>query len=244
MASLLRQIVAGPRARHPEAGIDLCYVTDFLVATSGPSQSYPSVAYRTPLKDLVKWLDAQHDERWAIWEFRAEGTGYPDEDVYNRVRHYPWPDHHPPPFYLVPLILASMRQWLKDDGVADRVVVVHCKAGKGRSGTMSCSYLIAEEGWKAADAMERFTERRMKPGFGKGVSIPSQVRWIGYVDRWTQHGKTYVERPAEVVELHVYGLRNGVKIAIEGFVDKGKAIKKFHTFTRHERQKGPARGRV
>ena len=28
MASLLRQIVAGPRARHPEAGLDLCYVTD------------------------------------------------------------------------------------------------------------------------------------------------------------------------------------------------------------------------
>ena len=27
-ASLLRQIVSGPRARHPEAGLDLCYVTD------------------------------------------------------------------------------------------------------------------------------------------------------------------------------------------------------------------------
>lgn len=28
MASFLRQIVAGPRTRHPEAGLDLCYVTD------------------------------------------------------------------------------------------------------------------------------------------------------------------------------------------------------------------------
>jgi hypothetical protein len=27
-ASILRQIVAGPRARHAEAGLDLCYVTD------------------------------------------------------------------------------------------------------------------------------------------------------------------------------------------------------------------------
>lgn len=25
MASILRQIVAGPRSRHPEAGLDLCY---------------------------------------------------------------------------------------------------------------------------------------------------------------------------------------------------------------------------
>ena len=26
--SILRQIVAGPRLQHPEAGLDLCYVTD------------------------------------------------------------------------------------------------------------------------------------------------------------------------------------------------------------------------
>ena len=27
-ATILRQIVAGPRARHPDAGLDLCYVAD------------------------------------------------------------------------------------------------------------------------------------------------------------------------------------------------------------------------
>lgn len=26
--SILRQIVAGPRSRHPDTGLDLCYVTD------------------------------------------------------------------------------------------------------------------------------------------------------------------------------------------------------------------------
>ena len=146
---LLRQLVASPRARHAEAGLDLCYVTDFLIATSGPSGTYPQVAYRNPLKDLVKFLDSKHGENWAIWEFRAEGTGYPDEEVYNRIRHYPWPDHHPPPFSLIPLIMASMRNWLKgkDADGKERVAVVHCKAGKGRSGTVSASYLISEEGW-------------------------------------------------------------------------------------------------
>lgn len=235
---LLRQLVASPRARHPEAGLDLCYVTDYLIATSGPSGTYPQVAYRNPLKDLVKFLDSKHGEDWAIWEFRAEGTGYPDEEVYNRIRHYPWPDHHPPPFSLVPLIMASMRNWLKgkDAEGKQRVAVVHCKAGKGRSGTVSCSYLISEEGWDAEEAKQRFTDRRMRPGFGAGISIPSQVRWISYVDRWTKNGKTYVERPVEIVELHVWGLRNGVKIAIEGFVDEGKIIKNFHTFQKSERQ--------
>ncbi|KAF2762347.1 phosphatases II [Pseudovirgaria hyperparasitica] len=234
MASILRQIVAGPRAPHPEAGLDLCYVTDRIIATSGPSGTYPQRAYRNPLSSLVKFLDYKHTTNWAIWEFRAEGTGYPDEDVYGRVWHYPWPDHHPPPFALIPNIMASMRNWLHES--ADRVVVVHCKAGKGRSGTVSCAYLVSEEGWAVEDAIARFTERRMRPGFGAGVSIPSQLRWLSYVDRWTKGGKRYVERQVEIVEVKVWGLRDGVKITVEGFVDDGKLIKNFHVFGLEERE--------
>ncbi|KAJ4987051.1 dual specificity phosphatase [Stagonosporopsis vannaccii] len=235
MASILRQIVAGPRARHAEAGLDLCYVTDNIIATSGPSGTYPQRAYRNPLDSLVKFLDSKHGEDWAIWEFRAEGTGYPDSEVYNRVYHYPFPDHHPPPFALIPNIMASMRNWLK--AKEGRVVVVHCKAGKGRSGTASCSYLMSEEGWPMEKALQRFTERRMRPGMGyKGVSIPSQLRWLTYVDRWAKHGKLYVERQVEILEVHCWGLRDGVKIQVEGFVEDGKLIKNFHTFTKEERE--------
>ena len=210
---------------------EIAIVLNNLTYRSGPSETYPQLAYRNPLDQLVKFLDTKHGEDWAIWEFRAEGTGYPDESVYGRVRHYPWPDHHPPPFRLVPMIMASMRNWLhggelgggvvasdgrpmssgkgmltqeqKDAKREKRVVVVHCKAGKGRSGSMSCSYLIAEEGWKPEDALARFTERRMRPKFGAGVSIPSQLRWISYVDRWTQGGKKYIDRPIEIADLKI-----------------------------------------
>lgn len=207
-----------------------------VIATSGPSSSYPQRAYRNPTEDLVKFLDLKHGSNWSIWEFRAEGTGYPDEEVYNRIRHYPWPDHHPPPFALIPDIMASMREWLKGPEAKDgRVVVVHCQAGKGRSGTVACSYLISEEGWSREEALARFTARRMRSGFGEGISIPSQQRWVKYVEWWTTHGKVYVERPIEILEVHVWGLRDGVKVAVEGYVDAGRIIKTFHTFNESER---------
>lgn len=150
--------------------------------------------------------------------------------------------------------MASMRNWLHGgslDGQAldstttpapieserdkRRVAVVHCKAGKGRSGSMTCSYLISQEGWTVEDAMNRFTERRMRPMFGAGVSIPSQVRWISYVDRWTKHGKVYRDRPIEILEIHTWGLRDGVKVEVEAFIEDGKKISVFHTFKRDER---------
>lgn len=129
-----------------------------------------------------------------------------------------------------------MRDWLKGpESEKGRTLVVHCKAGKGRSGTSACSYLISEEGWSVEDALARFTARRMRSGFGSGVSIPSQLRWIGYVDWWSKHGKVYVERQIEIIEVHVWGLRDGVKVAIAGYVEEGKVIKTFHTFDRTER---------
>ncbi|KAF4636579.1 hypothetical protein G7Y89_g1506 [Cudoniella acicularis] len=227
MASLLRQIVAGPRSRHPEAGLDLCYVTDQIIATSGPSGTYPQRAYRNPLDQLVKFLDYKHGENWAIWEFRAEGTGYPDSEVYGRVWHYPWPDHHPPPFRLIPMIMAGMRNWLHEESENGKAG----EKGKKRNGRLFDIGM-----WMDTErALARFTERRMRPGFGQGVSIPSQLRWVGYVDRWTQSGKVYVERQIEVMEVHIWGLRDGVKVAVEGFVDEGKTIKIFHVFTKRER---------
>lgn len=130
-----------------------------------------------------------------------------------------------------------MRNWLQgvDAKKEASAVVVHCKAGKGRSGTVACSYLISEEGWDKDEALARFTARRMRAGFGAGVSIPSQLRWVDYVDRWTKSGKLYVERQIEILEVHVWGLRDGVKVAVEGFVDEGRTIRTFHVFKKHER---------
>jgi protein-tyrosine phosphatase len=48
-------------------------------------------------------------------------------------------------------------------------------------------------------------------------------------------GKQYVERPVEILEVHIWGLRDGVKVAVEGYEDEGKKIKCVHLFHRSER---------
>lgn len=102
---------------------------------------------------------------------------------------------------------------------------------------MCSAYLISEENHTAKEAMDRFTAARMRPGFGEGVSIPSQVRWVGYVERWTREfAKSYVERRARIREIHVWGLRTGVRVAVQGYVDEGKKIETFHTFADEEAQ--------
>lgn len=136
--------------------------------------------------------------------------------------------------------MGSIRNWLHDkesnEEEGERVAVVHCKAGKGRSGTIATGYLISQEGWRKDEALRRFTERRMRAGFGPGVSIASQLRYIGYIDRWTNEmNKQYVERPVEILEVHVWGLRDGVKVAVEGYVDEGRKVQCFHVFHRSER---------
>jgi protein-tyrosine phosphatase len=119
-----------------------------------------------------------------------------------------------------------------------RVAVLHCKAGKGRSGTVACSFLVTAQGWSVERALGRFTKRRMRAGWGDGVSIKSQRRWIEYVARWAADGRRYDEdgesksrRRVKVVEVRLWGMRDNVSVAIRGFVDGGKKIEVLQEWT-------------
>ena len=108
-----------------------------------PATEFPQKAYRNPLDQVVQFLDSKHGRNWRIWEFRAEGTGYKDEDVFGRIFHAPFPDHHPPPFALVPAVLASMRNHLKGEGRENAVAVIHCKGFVSRLSTIKGTELTS-----------------------------------------------------------------------------------------------------
>jgi len=56
------------------------------------------------------------------------------------------------------------------------------------------------------------------------------------VERWARGEKRYREGRGEVLEVHVWGLRSGVRVAVEGFAEGGRRIETVHTFGSAERK--------
>ena len=66
------------------------------------------------------------------------------------------------------------------------MVCIHCKAGKGRTGTTIAAFL-AFSGMTAEDALSLFARQRTKNA--KGVTIPSQWRYVLYFEYFLQKMK-------------------------------------------------------
>jgi phosphatidylinositol-3,4,5-trisphosphate 3-phosphatase/dual-specificity protein phosphatase PTEN len=63
----------------------------------------------------------------------------------------------------------------------ENVIGVHCKAGKGRTGTLIAAYLLhCAICTSASDALDFFSRERTMNN--KGVTIPSQIRYVHYYE--------------------------------------------------------------
>ncbi|EMD31886.1 hypothetical protein CERSUDRAFT_119176 [Gelatoporia subvermispora B] len=147
MADFVRRLVSGNKARFKDEDLhlelDLAYITDRVIVMGFPAAGIEGL-YRNRREDAKKFLEHRHGKNYWIFNFcPVKENTYPADIFDGRVSRYPFPDHHAPPLAILALVAREIRAWL--DGAPERVAVLHCKAGKGRSGTMACAYLLTED---------------------------------------------------------------------------------------------------
>ncbi|KAI0032605.1 hypothetical protein K488DRAFT_85711 [Vararia minispora EC-137] len=178
MTDFVRRLVSGNRTRFRDAELDLeldlTYITDNIIV-----MGYPAIGvegfYRNRREDAKKFLDTRHGSNYWVFNFCPMRENTYDASVFHgRVSRYPFPDHHAPPLAILALTAREMRLWL--DGSHERVAVLHCKAGKGRSGTLACAYLLTLDDELFAPQLERNYSKKELEKLKKPIAPPSSVQ--------------------------------------------------------------------
>eukprot|EP01065_Artemidia_motanka_P026698 TRINITY_DN3192_c0_g1_i1.p1 TRINITY_DN3192_c0_g1~~TRINITY_DN3192_c0_g1_i1.p1 ORF type:complete len:593 (+),score=160.60 TRINITY_DN3192_c0_g1_i1:55-1779(+) len=182
LATKFRGWVSMNKQRFSEDGydLDLTYITPRIIAMGFPSHGAEGW-YRNPVDQVERFFESRHRGHFKVYNLCSE-RHYDRETRFGRnYQRFPFDDHNAPaPISIMYQFVDSAKRFL--DANPKNVIAVHCKAGKGRTGVMVCAYLMATGGFPKADAvLTEFASARTNDGVG--VSIPSQIRYVGYFER-------------------------------------------------------------
>lgn len=185
-----KRTVIEPLGTHDETGLksstgcdlDLALVHKRIIAMGFPSVGFEGCCYRNPRDDVVDFLNENFHDKYRVYNVCSETDRQYEPVVFGgRVfSTVQWPDHLPPTLHMLRCLVTDASRWLNADH--ENVAVVHCKAGKGRTGTVACCLLLAMNVCKTgAEAIDFYGKARAHDAMG--VTIPSQKRYIDYFSR-------------------------------------------------------------
>ncbi|XP_051037930.1 phosphatidylinositol 3,4,5-trisphosphate 3-phosphatase TPTE2 [Phodopus roborovskii] len=224
LEKLTRRLVSGNKRRYKKDGfdLDLTYVTERIIAMSFPSSGGQSF-YRNPIKEVVRFLDTKHPNHYQVYNLCSENS-YDPKYFHYRVRRVMIDDHNVPTLEEMLLFSKEVNDWMAQH--PENVVVIHCKGGKGRTGTMVCACLIASEVvLNAKESLYFFGERRTDKASSskfQGIETPSQNRYVKYFEKlkisyqWTLPArKILMIKRFIVYSIHGVGKGDGSDLEIQ-----------------------------
>lgn len=174
--STIRHKVSGEKQRYLRGNydLDLTYITDRIIAMSFPADGMEST-FRNSIDDVSSMLKENHQRNFMVYNLTERNYDVTKFD--HLVIEFGFPDHHAPPIEKLFIIVKSIHSFLVED--PNHVVVVHCLAGKGRTGTIIASYFLYSGLFDDAEkALNYFASKRSTNNWG--VTGPSQVRYVQY----------------------------------------------------------------
>ncbi|XP_062215212.1 phosphatidylinositol 3,4,5-trisphosphate 3-phosphatase and protein-tyrosine-phosphatase PTEN2A-like isoform X2 [Phragmites australis] len=183
-----RHMVSQNKRRYQEGGFDLdmTYITENIIAMGFPAGDlssglfgYFEGLYRNHMEEVIRFFEMHHKGKYKVYNLCSERL-YDASLFEGKVACFPFDDHNCPPIQLVISFCRSAYSWLKED--IENVVVVHCKAGKARTGLMISSLLLFLKFFPTAEeSIEYYNQKRCVDG--KGLILPSQIRYAKYFER-------------------------------------------------------------
>ncbi|KAL3982747.1 C2 domain of PTEN tumor-suppressor family protein [Acanthocheilonema viteae] len=194
-----RNLVSQNRRRYKKDNfdLDLTYITDRIIAMGFPAIDQEKI-YRNSMEATVAFLERYHADHYMVFNLRGRHA-YDPSYFHNRVMTFEMDDHHPPRLELMAPFCRAVHDYLAAD--EQNVVAVHCKAGKGRTGVMICAYLVYINFYcSPRQNMDYYSIVRTINN--KGVTIPSQRRYVYYFSHLRKRNLNYMPLRCELIGVY------------------------------------------
>ena len=203
-ANFFKRIVSKQKRRFQDTDFDLdmSYITEKVIAMGFPSTGVETI-YRNSLSDIIKFFHIRHNDQVKVYNLCLEKDRIYNKSVFPNVKVglFPATDHNPSPIKLILEFCIDICLYLINN--PEGVAAVHCKAGKGRTGVMICSYLVFSGLCQSSEKAFRYYAR-VRTKNNTGVTIASQKRYIKYFETFLESNfyRPYINLIPKIIRSH------------------------------------------